>query len=62
MGWHDRRKPLQYNGINAKRPATDLSGPGVNGCVVLTRRKSKSSPKATLFVTILFFSHVVSRL
>ncbi len=60
MGWHHRRKPLQYHGINAKRPATDLSAPGVNGYVGLARRKPNSSPKATLFVIILSFSQVVS--
>lgn len=45
--WRDRRKPLRELAVNAKRPAADLSAPGVNSCVGLARRKTKSSPGRT---------------
>ena len=44
---------LRKKAVNAKRPAADLSGPGVNWCVGLVRGKTKSSPRGTLFGTIL---------
>lgn len=44
---------------NAKRPAADLSGLGVNWCGVGFRGNPASSPKGTLFETILSFAIIV---
>jgi hypothetical protein len=54
-------QPLPELAKNAKRPAADLSTPGVNWSVVSFRRKETSSPKGTLIVTILSFPNLVSR-
>ena len=43
----DRRKSLQEWAVNAKRPAIDLSTPGVNWCGVSFRRKNRSAPGRT---------------
>ena len=43
----NRRKPLSEPARNAKRPAADLSGPGVNWFGVSLRRKETSSPSRT---------------
>ncbi|MCA9219699.1 MAG: hypothetical protein KDA71_05190, partial [Planctomycetales bacterium] len=57
--WRDRRKPLPELAKNAKRPTADLSTPGVNWSVVSFRRKETSSPKGTLFETILAALHLL---
>ena len=46
---------LARTGHKRKTPGGRFSAPGVNWSVAVVRRKSKSSPKGTLFVTILSF-------
>lgn len=43
----NRRKPLPQLAINAKRPAAELSAPGVNCVVAIVRRRTKSSSGRT---------------
>ncbi|MCX7428763.1 MAG: hypothetical protein NTW96_24445, partial [Planctomycetia bacterium] len=53
-GQANRRKLLQQSELNAKRPAAEISAPGVHWIGVRIRYFTKSSPNATLFEQTLF--------
>jgi hypothetical protein len=57
-----RRKTLWYNGINKHGRELSLSALGVNWIVGGNSVRKISSPKGTLFVTILSFSLAVTLL
>ena len=58
----DRRNPLRYNAINARRPAASLGAPGVNWFVGLSSWKSKKLPERNPLRNLSQTAHPATRI